>query len=147
MLRHNRSLNVGAEHICLTQGVQMSLYLVASVLLKPGDVVLVERLSHPPAWEIFRQLGARLVTVDLDDEGCRVEQIDALCRLHQVRMLYITPHHQFPTTVSLPAGRRQQLLELARQHDFAWSRKTTTMSTTSPGGLTCRWPATVSSGM
>ncbi|WP_350013295.1 PLP-dependent aminotransferase family protein [Pseudomonas asiatica] len=118
MLRHNRSLNVGAEHICLTQGVQMSLYLVGSVLLKPGDVVLVERLSYPPAWEIFRQLGARLVTVDLDDEGCRVEQIDALCRLHQVRMLYITPHHQFPTTVSLPAGRRQQLLELARQHDF-----------------------------
>ncbi|ENQ3159650.1 PLP-dependent aminotransferase family protein [Pseudomonas aeruginosa] len=117
MLRHNRSLNVGAEHICLTQGVQMSLYLVASVLLKPGDVVLVERLSYPPAWEIFRQLGAQLVTVGLDDEGCRVDQIDALCRQHKVRMLYITPHHQFPTTVSLPAGRRQQLLELARQHD------------------------------
>lgn len=91
---------------------------MASVLLKPGDVVLVERLSYPPAWEIFRQLGARLVTVELDDEGCRVDQIDALCRLHKVRMLYITPHHQFPTTVSLPAGRRQQLLELARQHDF-----------------------------
>lgn len=88
------------------------------MLLKPGDVVLVERLSYPPAWEIFRQLGARLVTVELDDEGCRVDQIDALCRLHKVRMLYITPHHQFPTTVSLPAGRRQQLLELARQHDF-----------------------------
>ncbi|ADR60648.1 GntR family transcriptional regulator [Pseudomonas putida BIRD-1] len=118
MLRHNRSLNVGAEHICLTQGVQMSLSLVASVLLKPGDVVLVERLSYPPAWEIFRQLGARLVTVELDHEGCRVDQLDALCRQHKVRMMYITPHHQFPTTVSLPAGRRQQLLELARQHAF-----------------------------
>lgn len=118
MLRHNRSLNVGAENICLTQGVQMSLYLTASALLKPGDVVLVERLSYPPAWEIFRQLGARLVTVDLDEEGCRVDQIDALCRLHDVRMMYLTPHHQFPTTVSLHAARRQQLLELARLHDF-----------------------------
>lgn len=118
MLRHNRSLNVGAEHICLTQGVQMSLYLTASALLKPGDVVLVERLSYPPAWEIFRQLGARLVTVDLDEEGCRVDQVDALCRAHDVRMMYLTPHHQFPTTVSLHAARRQQLLELARLHDF-----------------------------
>ncbi|MBK4995668.1 PLP-dependent aminotransferase family protein [Pseudomonas sp. S37] len=118
MLRHNRSLNIGAEHICLTQGVQMSLSLVASVLLKPGDVVLVERLSYPPAWEIFRQSGATLVTVDLDHEGCRVDHIAALCRQHKVRMMYITPHHQFPTTVSLPAGRRQQLLELARQHGF-----------------------------
>jgi GntR family transcriptional regulator/MocR family aminotransferase len=96
----------------------MSLYLTASALLKPGDVVLVERLSYPPAWEIFRRLGARLVTVDMDGEGCRVEQIDALCREHDVRMMYLTPHHQFPTTVSLHAGRRQQLLALAREHDF-----------------------------
>ncbi|MCU7239670.1 MULTISPECIES: PLP-dependent aminotransferase family protein [Pseudomonas] len=118
MLRQERGLNVGAEHICLTQGTQMSLYLAASVLLRPGDVVLVERLSYPPAWEIFRQLGARLETVDLDEEGCRVEQIEALCRLHPVRFLYVTPHHQFPTTVSLRAGRRRQLLELARRHDF-----------------------------
>ena len=118
MLRNNRGLTVEAGHICLTQGVQMSLYLTASALLEPGDVVLVERLSYPPAWEIFRKLGARLVTVDLDSEGCRVDQIDALCRLHKVRMIYLTPHHQFPTTVSLHAGRRQQLLALARQHDF-----------------------------
>lgn len=118
MLRHNRGLAVDAQQICLTQGVQMSLYLTASVMLKPGDVVVVERLSYPPAWEIFRQLGARLVTVDLDDEGCRVDQLADLCRLHSVRMVYLTPHHQFPTTVSLRAGRRQQLLELARLHDF-----------------------------
>lgn len=118
MLRNNRSLAVGPEHICLTQGTQMSLYLTASVLLKPGDVVLVERLSYPPAWEIFRKLGAQLVTVDMDNEGCRVDQIDALCRLHKVRMIYVTPHHQFPTTVSLHAGRRQQLLALAKRHDF-----------------------------
>ncbi len=118
MLRHNRGLAVGAEHICLTQGTQMSLYLTASALLKPGDVVLVERLSYPPAWEIFRKLGAQLVTLDLDSEGCRVDQIDALCRVHKVRMIYLTPHHQFPTTVSLHAGRRQQLLALARRHDF-----------------------------
>ena len=90
----------------------------ASLLLKPGDVVLVERLSYPPAWEIFRKLGAQLVTVDLDEEGCRTDQIDRLCRAHKVRMIYLTPHHQFPTTVSLHAARRQQLLALAAQHDF-----------------------------
>ncbi|WP_426130356.1 PLP-dependent aminotransferase family protein [Pseudomonas sp. DWP1b1] len=118
MLRNNRGLTVGAENICLTQGTQMSLYLTASLLLKPGDVVLVERLSYPPAWEIFRRLGAQLVTVDIDEEGCRTDQIDRLCREHKVRMIYLTPHHQFPTTVSLHAARRQQLLALAALHDF-----------------------------
>ncbi|WP_025858823.1 PLP-dependent aminotransferase family protein [Pseudomonas sp. CHM02] len=118
MLRNNRGLTVSAENICLTQGTQMSLYLAASLLLKPGDVVLVERLSYPPAWEIFRKLGAQLVTVDMDEEGCRTDQIDRLCREHNVRMIYLTPHHQFPTTVSLHAARRQQLLALAALHDF-----------------------------
>ena len=118
MLRNNRGLTVSAENICLTQGTQMSLYLTASLLLKPGDVVLVERLSYPPAWEIFRRLGAQLVTVHIDEEGCRTDQIDRLCREHKVRMIYLTPHHQFPTTVSLHAARRQQLLALAALHDF-----------------------------
>lgn len=118
MLRNNRGLTVSAENICLTQGTQMSLYLTASLLLKPGDVVLVERLSYPPAWEIFRRLGAHLVTVDIDEEGCRTDQIDRLCREHKVRMIYLTPHHQFPTTVSLHAARRQQLLALAALYDF-----------------------------
>ncbi|WEJ07447.1 PLP-dependent aminotransferase family protein [Pseudomonas sp. FJ2-5-13] len=118
MLRNNRGLTVTAENICLTQGTQMSLYLSASLLLKPGDVVLVERLSYPPAWEIFRKLGAQLVTVDIDDEGCRTDQVERLCREHNVRMIYLTPHHQFPTTVSLHAARRQHLLALAAQHDF-----------------------------
>ncbi|MEA9992008.1 PLP-dependent aminotransferase family protein [Pseudomonas sp. RTS1] len=118
MLRNNRGLTVTAENICLTQGTQMSLYLSASLLLKPGDVVLVERLSYPPAWEIFRQLGAQLVTVDIDDEGCRTDQIERLCREHKVRMIYLTPHHQFPTTVSLHAARRQHLLALAALHDL-----------------------------
>jgi GntR family transcriptional regulator / MocR family aminotransferase len=33
--------------------------------------------------------------------------------------VYVTPHHQFPTTVTLSAGRRLRLLELARVHRFA----------------------------
>ncbi|MGR3887741.1 MocR-like pyridoxine biosynthesis transcription factor PdxR [Pseudomonas sp. 1152_12] len=118
MLRSNRGLTVNAENICLTPGTQVSLYLTASLLIKPGDVVLVERLSYPPAWEIFRKLGAHLVTVDMDDEGCRTDHVEQLCQAHNVRMIYVTPHHQFPTTVSLHAARRQQLLALAAVHDF-----------------------------
>lgn len=118
MLRNTRGLRVSAENICLTPGTQVSLYLTASLLIKPGDVVLVERLSYPPAWEIFRKLGARLITVDMDDEGCRTDHIEQLCQAHDVRMIYLTPHHQFPTTVSLHAARRQHLLALAALHDF-----------------------------
>lgn len=118
MLRNNRGLMVSADNICLTPGTQVSLFLSTSLLIKPGDVVLVERLSYPPAWEIFRKLGAQLVMVDLDEEGCRTDHIEQLCLMHKVRLIYLTPHHQFPTTVSLHAARRQHLLALAAQHNF-----------------------------
>lgn len=147
MLRHNRGLTVGAPQICLTQGVQMSLYLTASALLKPGDVVVVERLSYPPAWEIFRQLGAQLVTVDLDDEGCRVDQLAELCRLHDVRMMYVTPITSFlPPSACVPD---------VASSSWNWpgcmtsasSRKTTTTSITLPDGPICPWPVTARSVM
>ena len=118
MLRATRGLTVGSSNICLTQGTQMALHLAAGALIRPGDVVLVERLSYPPAWAIFRALGAQIEVIDVDSDGCRVDQIEALCREKPVRLIYLTPHHQFPTTVSLRADRRQKLLALAQQHGF-----------------------------
>ncbi|WP_304359636.1 PLP-dependent aminotransferase family protein [Collimonas fungivorans] len=118
MLRTTRGLAASSSNICLTQGTQMALHLAAGALIRPGDVVLVERLSYPPAWAIFRALGAQIEVVDVDQDGCRVDQVEALCLQRQVRLIYLTPHHQFPSTVSLRADRRQKLLALAQQHRF-----------------------------
>jgi GntR family transcriptional regulator/MocR family aminotransferase len=49
----------------------------------------------------------------------RLDELEALCRRQQVRAIYVTPHHQFPTTVVLPQQRRIQLLALAEQYGFA----------------------------
>lgn len=38
---------------------------------------------------------------------------------YTVKEIFLTPHHQFPTTVSLSPERRLRLLELARQFAFA----------------------------
>ncbi|OWY28446.1 PLP-dependent aminotransferase family protein [Herbaspirillum robiniae] len=119
MLGATRALAVSPSCICLTQGTQMALHLVASALIRPGDVVLVERLSYPPAWAIFRALGARIEVVDIDADGCRVSQVEEICRRRPVRCIYLTPHHQFPSTVSLRADRREKLLALAAQHAFS----------------------------
>ncbi len=118
MLRTTRNLAVTSDNICLTQGTQMALHLAASALIRPGDVVLVERLSYPPAWAIFRALGARIEVVDIDQDGCKTDHVEALCKTHPVRLIYVTPHHQFPTTVSMRADRRQKLLLLAARHHF-----------------------------
>jgi GntR family transcriptional regulator/MocR family aminotransferase len=49
----------------------------------------------------------------------RVDALAKLAAAGAVRAVYVTPHHQYPTTVTLSAGRRLELLALARAHRFA----------------------------
>ncbi|MET4897637.1 PLP-dependent aminotransferase family protein [Sphingomonadaceae bacterium jetA1] len=119
MLRSQRGLNVTADHVCITRGSQNGIFLSAQALLRPGDHVMVEALTYEPAVAAFTMLGARVHAVPLDDEGIDVAAVEALCRQHRIRALFLTPHHQFPTTVTLRPMRRLRLLDLARQFGFA----------------------------
>jgi GntR family transcriptional regulator/MocR family aminotransferase len=119
MLKQDRGLECGAENICLTRGSQMGIYLSARLVAEPGDAVVVESLTYPPARAAFRAAGAEILSVGLDDQGLRVDELEACCRRRRVRAVYVTPHHQFPTTVLLPPERRIRLLALAEQFGFA----------------------------
>lgn len=119
MLNAERGLAVTKDHICITRGSQHGIFLATQLLIAPGDTVLVEDLTYEPAVTAFAARGARVVPVGLDEQGVDVEDVEKACRTHKVRAIFLTPHHQFPTTVALRPERRLRLLELARQFDFA----------------------------
>ncbi len=113
MLRSTRGLDPDPERLLVTRGAQLAIAVAARALVRPGDVVAVEELGYRAAWEAFRAAGARLVAVPIDDGGLRVDALEALARRERIRAVYLTPHHQYPTTATLPAGRRLALLRLA----------------------------------
>lgn len=119
MLRSQRGLAVTARNICITRGSQAGLFLALQVLIKPGDAVIVEELTYEPAMAAVKALGGKVIPVGLDDGGICVDEVEACCRRHSVRAIFLTPHHQFPTTVALRPERRLQLLEIARQFGVA----------------------------
>jgi GntR family transcriptional regulator/MocR family aminotransferase len=119
MLNAERGLNTTAETVCLTRGSQMAIFIAARVLTQPGDTAVLESLSYPPAREAFLANGAEVVTAQVDDKGMRLDDLEKICRRKRVRCVYLTPHHQFPTTVLLPPERRLRLLALADQFGFA----------------------------
>jgi GntR family transcriptional regulator/MocR family aminotransferase len=119
MLRADRGLDCTAENICITRGSQMAIYLAARLLAEKGDAVAIESLSYPPAREAFRAAGAITLSIALDEQGLKLNELEALCRHAPVRAIYVTPHHQFPTTAVLPQQRRIQILALAEQYGFA----------------------------
>jgi GntR family transcriptional regulator/MocR family aminotransferase len=119
MLASRRGLSVRADDVLVTRGSQMALTLVARVLVRPGDVVAVEELGYRPAWEAFRAAGATLVPVAVDRDGIDVAALGRLASGTKLRAIYVTPHHQYPTTVTLKAARRLALLDLARTEGIA----------------------------
>lgn len=105
--------------LMVTRGSQLALDLTARALLAPGDVVAVEALGYRPAWTALASTGARLVPLPVDAHGLDCDALATLAERQRLRAIYLTPHHQFPTTVTLAAGRRLQLLELARARRIA----------------------------
>lgn len=57
-------------------------------------------------------------TVPVDEFGIDTDAVEQLCKKLPVRMMYVTPHHQYPTTVVMPADRRLHLLNLAKEYGF-----------------------------
>jgi GntR family transcriptional regulator/MocR family aminotransferase len=115
LLGEARGLATSADGILVTRGAQMALTLAARALLPPGATVAVEALGYRSAWEALRLGGARLVSVRLDERGLDVEELARRVGPERIRAVYLTPHHQYPTTVALSPGRRVALLELARR--------------------------------
>jgi GntR family transcriptional regulator/MocR family aminotransferase len=79
----------------------------------------MESLSYAPAEIAFSTAGAIVLPVGLDADGVDVDDVERLCREHRVKAIFLTPHHQFPTTVALRPERRLRLIDLARQFGFA----------------------------
>src|SRR4029077_8033000 len=80
-----------------------------------GDLVAVEELGYRRARDAIVRAGARLVPLPVDGDGVDVGALGALCARRPIRALYLTPHHQYPSTVVLSAARRIALLDLARR--------------------------------
>jgi len=118
-LNDTRGLNIEPENLMVTRGAQMAIYIASALLIKPGDKVLVTSPSYFFADAIFRQLGAQLVTIPVDDEGADVDAIENALLNHDIRLLYIIPHHHHPTTVTLSSERRTKLLELIKEHELS----------------------------
>ncbi|MNJ88793.1 HTH-type transcriptional regulator NorG [compost metagenome] len=117
-LNASRGLKTTANNILSVRGTLMGINLVCSALIEQGDVVV----SGVPGWlrveHNFIHAKARHIGIPVDEHGISVSELKAVCQKHRVRLVYVTPHHHYPTTVSLRLDRRLELLRLANEYGF-----------------------------
>lgn len=117
-LNLSRGLPISKNNLLITRSTEMSIYIVSEILLSAGDVVLVGELSYFSVNMIFQKAGVKILPISIDEEGINVEEVREACKKQKIRMLYLTPHHHYPTTVTLSAKRRLELLNLANEFGF-----------------------------
>ncbi len=119
MLSATRGITVEPEDLIVTRGSQMAMFLASRLLIRPGDRVAVEEYGYEPAWATLRAAGAVLVPVPVDRDGMDVGAVRSIADEAPLRAVYLTPHHQYPTTALLSPARRIALLELAAERRIA----------------------------
>jgi GntR family transcriptional regulator/MocR family aminotransferase len=116
-LKASRGVRCAPEQIIVTAGSQQALYLLAQLLLAPGDGVWLESPGYQGALAPFAVAGARICPVPVDAQGMDVAY--AAARYPDARMAFATPSHQLPLGVTMSLARRLQLLRWA-EANRAW---------------------------
>ncbi|MCP5100131.1 MAG: PLP-dependent aminotransferase family protein, partial [Chloroflexi bacterium] len=105
------------DDVLITSGSQQAIAVVARLLLRPGDTILVENPTYEGGLDLFRGLGARLVGIPMDDEGMRMDMLEEALRTARPCMIYTIPTFHNPTGISMSTRRRQELVTLAHHYN------------------------------
>ncbi|MEN5058938.1 PLP-dependent aminotransferase family protein [Sphingobacterium kitahiroshimense] len=118
-LHTTRGIDFGIENLFITRGAQMAVYLAASLILKPGDKVVMSEPSYIIADAMFEKLGVQIIRVPIDQHGMRTEVLEDVLKEHDIKLIYMIPHHHHPTTVTMSTQRRSHMLELIKTYKSA----------------------------
>ena len=118
-LNATRGFHIKPTNLISTRSTEMSLYIISQLLIRKRDVVLVGNLSNYNANMIFQEARADIKTIPVDENGLDINYIEKHFTKGKIRCVYVCSNRDYPTTNTLSAERRLQLLQLAKKYQFA----------------------------
>ena len=110
-----RGCDTEAREVLVLTGSTQGITLVAQSLAEPGDEIIVEQPTYPGALQIFQLAGLRAIPVAVDEDGMRVDHVEAILRTRRPRFIYTMPALHNPTGVMMNDDRRERLVTLAQR--------------------------------
>ncbi|MEH6590429.1 MAG: PLP-dependent aminotransferase family protein [Halioglobus sp.] len=107
-----RGIHALPEEILVTVGSSQALHLVVQSLVDTTTAVAVEDPGRPVMRQLLAQRGAAMIYQPVDAEGMVID-----ASLNDAQLIYVTPSHQAPTSVTMSLDRRHRLLSLAAERD------------------------------
>ena len=117
-LNLTRGIRISKSNLLTTSSHEISLYLVIKLLITPGDKVVVASPGYYLSNMTLSDSGAQIITIQIDDDGINTDHLRRICEEQKIRVLYLTSNYHYPTTASLSAKKRMEILELAELYEF-----------------------------
>lgn len=113
-LARSRGLVAVPEQVLIVPSIQAGLMLASQCLTDRGDAVWHETPGYIGAKAAFHGAGLEILPMQVDGEGANPSSIPR--GSPHPKLIYVTPSHQYPTSVRMTLPRRQALLAQAREH-------------------------------
>ncbi len=104
---------VEPENVLVTNGAQQGIDLVFHAFLERGDAIVIEEPTYTGALSVLASIGARVVGVQVDDQGMRPDSLALALERNRPRLMYVQPGFHNPTSAVMGEARRRELLSLA----------------------------------
>ncbi len=115
------SIEADAKRIILAGSGQQALWLAFDILCGGNGLIVTERLSYSGAIALARYRGHPMRSVDIDDQGMVPDDLDrVLCEEENSgrrRLVYLTPTLHNPTTISMGANRRKDIVDVCNKRN------------------------------
>jgi len=115
LLAQYRGVRCSPAQVVVGAGADYLLSLLLQLLPEQRSVAL-EDPGYPAAYAAAALHGRRAVPIPVDAEGMDPEALSK----SGAGLAYVTPSHQFPLGVTMPAGRRSRLLHWAANGPDRW---------------------------
>lgn len=112
-----QNMHVTPDEMLLTTGSQQAIDLLTRVMIDEGDIILVERPTYLAAIQVFQAKGAKIYSVDSDNDGMILEDLAAKVAEHNPKLVYVIPTFSNPAGRAWSLERRQGLLNICREAD------------------------------
>ena len=102
-------------NVLITTGSQQALDLIGKLLINPGDRVLIEEPTYLGALQAWNAYQAEYVSVPIDDDGLRTDQLEDALR-QGPKFMYVLPNFQNPGGTTLALERRLEVVHLSNKY-------------------------------
>ncbi|WP_299880427.1 PLP-dependent aminotransferase family protein [uncultured Cocleimonas sp.] len=115
--KDKQGIDVSPDSILITNGSQQAFDLIAKALIDEGDEIVIENPGYLGAIQSFSLYQPKMLTVEVDDNGMNIEQLENVLDNSKPKFVYTVPNFQNPTGISYSQQNREAVAAQIEKHD------------------------------